>query len=340
VAALQAGDGFLPRQFTFRSSRLVFGWGIIILAALASILIVVFQGSVSRLIPLYAIGVFVCFTLSQGGMAKRWRRTGRLMREGALTPGQAIPTLGSTLHHDAHWLPKMLLNGFGAAVTAVVAFIFLITKFTHGAWIIVILIPSLVWLFFTIHHHYRRVAAILSTAGETASHERQHVETIVLVSDVHRETMRLVEVANSLGLPWKAVHIAVNEAKVPEIQRKWQERIGMGELLILESPYRSVTRPLHAYVRRRLRANPGGYVHVILGELRTGNPMAQILHQNAHLIEQLALSNLDGVLTTVVPFQVEKQLPHAHNGAHPDTEAAETITPGGASVEETEGVRR
>ena len=316
VAALQAGDGFLPRQFTFRGSRLVFGWGVIILAAFASLLILLFQGSVSRLIPLYAIGVFVCFTLSQGGMAKRWRRIGRMMESGELAPGKEIATHGSIIHYDRHWLPKMVLNGFGAVITAIVALIFLVTKFTHGAWIIVILIPSLVWLFFTIHHHYRRVAEALSTEGEKISRERRPVETIILVSDIHRETMRLVEVANSMGLPWTAVHIAVNEEKVTDIQRKWQERIGMGELLVLKSPYRSVTQPLHSYVKRRLRQNPGGYVHVIMGELRTSNPMAQILHQNAHLIEQLALNDLDGVLTTVVPFSLEKYAGHSGNGVH------------------------
>ena len=209
----------------------------------------------------------------------------------------------------------MVLNGLGAVVTAIVAVIFLVTKFAHGAWIILFLVPLMVRLFFTIHSHYRRVAQALSTEGETASHVRRPVQTIVLVSDVHRETMRLVEVANSLGLPWKAVHIAVNEDKVPEMQRKWNERIGMGELLILKSPYRSVTRPLHAYVKRLLRQNPGSYVHVILGELRTGNAMAQILHQNAHLIEQLALSDLDGVLTTVVPFSLETHAQRARSEA-------------------------
>lgn len=334
VAALQAGDGFLPRQFTFRGSRLVFGWGIIILAAFASLLIVVFQGSVSRLIPLYAIGVFVCFTVSQGGMAKRWRRIGRMMNSGDLLPGQEIATQGSILHYDRHWQGKMALNGFGAIVTALVAMIFLVTKFTHGAWIIVILIPSLVWLFFTIHHHYQHVAAALSTAGEKLNQERRPVETIVLVSDVHRETMRLIEAANSLGLPWKAIHIAVDPERVPDIQRKWQERIGMGDLIVLQSPFRSVTAPLRSYIAKWMRQNPGGYMHVIMGQLRTGSPMAQILHQNAHLIEHLALSDIDGVLTTVVPFSLES---YAGNGArHTALHEGAPAAPEAALVEKEE----
>jgi hypothetical protein len=305
LAALQAGDGFLPRQFTFRGSRLVFSWGVIILAGFASLLVVVFQGSVSRLIPLYAIGVFVCFTISQAGMARRWRRIGSLMRRGELGPDGEILTHGSIIHFDRAWAPKMLLNGFGAVITAFVAVIFLVTKFTGGAWMIVLLIPTLVWLFSRVHHHYRQVAAVLTTEGATARLAPRPIETIVLIGDVHRETLRLVEFAISLGVPWQGVHIAVNEERVADVQRKWQERVGIGELLVLKSPYRSLTRPLHSYVRRRLRHTPGGYVHVVLGELRTGNALTQVLHQNAHFIEQLALNDLDGVVTTVVPFPLE-----------------------------------
>ncbi len=164
LAALQAGDRFLPRQLTFRSSRLVFNWGVIILAAFASLLIFVFQGSVSRLIPLYAIGVFLCFSLSQAGMAKRWRRIGRAMADGTLTPETSIPTMGSILHHDTHWRNKMILNAVGAVITAIVMVIFLLTKFTHGAYIIVILIPAPVWLFVRIHNHYPVLIRLNSNA--------------------------------------------------------------------------------------------------------------------------------------------------------------------------------
>jgi amino acid transporter len=314
LAALQAGDNFLPRQFTFRGSRLVFSWGVILLAAFASLLIVIFQGSVSRLIPLYAIGVFLCFTLSQAGMARRWHRVGEHMRAGRLTPDNQILTLGSILHYDRHWMSKMVLNGVGAAVTSVVMLIFLVTKFTHGAWIVVLLIPTLVWIFFRIHRHYMDVAQILSTATTQFDPTPRPVETVILVGDVHRETLRLVEFANSLGVPWTAVHIAVHEDRVADIQRKWKERVGIGELVILRSPFRSLTRPLRQYVERRLKQHPDGFIQVVMGQLRTGNPMTQALHQNAHVIEQLALSDLPGVVATVVPFQLETYGDSESNG--------------------------
>lgn len=305
LAALHAGDGFLPKQFTFRGSRLVFSWGVIILAGLASILIIIFQGSVSRLIPLYAIGVFLSFTLSQTGMVVRWRKVGLLMDNGELTPEKVIPTHGSFLHYDPHWRAKALLNGVGAVITGIVMIIFLITKFATGAWIIALLIPTLLWLFFRIHHHYRQVAQLMSTSGQRLNPQRRPVHTIVLVADVHRETMRLIEFAQSLGVSWEAVHIAVHEERTADIQRKWQERIGVGQLTIVPSPYRSVTEPLRHYVEKYLQEYPAGYVNLIMGELRTGNTFTQLLHQNAHIIEQLALRGLDRVVTTIVPLELD-----------------------------------
>jgi hypothetical protein len=169
-----------------------------------------------------------------------------------------------------------------------------------------ILIPSLLWLFFRIHHHYRHVAQVMSTAGQRLRPQRRPVHTIVLVADVHRETMYLVEFAQALGVAWEAVHIAVQTERVPEIERKWQERIGVGRLTIVPSPFRSLTRPLRWYIEKTLREHPEGYVQVIMGELRTGHALGQLLHQNAHIIEQLALRGLDRVVTTIVPLELEQ----------------------------------
>jgi amino acid transporter len=304
LAALHAGDGFLPKQFTFRGSRLVFSWGVTILAALASLLIIVFSGRVSRLIPLYAIGVFLSFTLSQTGMVKRWRKIGRMMAAGELPEGTEIVTMGSILKADRYWRPKQVLNGLGAVVTALVVVIFLVSKFTQGAWITALLIPSLLWLFFRIHHHYRHVARVMSTTGQHVSAVQRPVLSLVLVADVHRETLRLVEFANSLNCPWKAVHIAVDEEHVPTIQAKWKERVGTGELIVVPSPYRGLSRPIRDYVMETLADNPGSYVQVIMGQLQTGNPLTQLLHQNSHMVEQLALQDLERVVTTIVPINL------------------------------------
>ena len=326
LAALIAGDGFLPKQLTFRGSRLVFSWGVIILAALASLLVLLFGGSVSRLIPLYAIGVFLSFTLSQSGMVVRWNKVGRLMREGKLKPGDEIPTLGSILRHDPHYHWKQALNAFGAVVTALVVVIFLVSKFTQGAWVTALLIPSLIWTFFRIHRHYKHVAHVMSTEGQHVETMPRKVRALVLVGDVHRETLRLVEFANSLGVPWDAVHVAVNEDRVASIQQKWAERVGLGNLVILRSPYRSLSRPIRRYVMQLLQENPDTYIQVILGQLRTGSTIAQLLHQNSHFIEQLALQDLERVVTTVVPIQLQTLEATAQRGMDDDDDDGEVVS--------------
>ncbi|MCC6904581.1 MAG: APC family permease, partial [Anaerolineae bacterium] len=147
LAALHAGDGFLPRQLTYRGNRLVFSWGIMVLAVMASILVIIANGSISALIPLYAIGVFLSFTMSQTGMVVH------LWRLRHLKPGESIEGHETTLHYDRFWWLKMGISAFGAMCTAVVMVVFAVTKFMDGAWFIVVLIPTLVLGFFRIHRH-------------------------------------------------------------------------------------------------------------------------------------------------------------------------------------------
>src|SRR5712691_1006738 len=156
LAALHAGDGFLPRQLTYRGSRLVFSWGIVALAAVSSLLVVIFRARVTALIPLYAIGVFLSFTMSQLGMVVRWTKIGRLK------PDEVLETKASRLHYNPQWRQKRAVNAVGAVVTCLVMLVQSVTKFMAGAWIVVILIPAMVWTFFRIHHHYQMVRRFLS----------------------------------------------------------------------------------------------------------------------------------------------------------------------------------
>src|SRR5512147_2100578 len=149
LSALAAKDGFLPRQLTYRGSRLVYSRGIATLAVIASLLLIIFRASVTRLIPLYAIGVFLSFTLSQAGMAHRWWKIGKIQ------PGQQISERGSTLHYQKDWLHKMIINGFGSVCTAIVMMVFAVTKFRDGAYVVLILIPILAAIFWSIHLHYK-----------------------------------------------------------------------------------------------------------------------------------------------------------------------------------------
>ena len=301
LAALHAGDKFLPRQLTFRGQRLVFSWGITALALLASLLIVVFSADVSALIPLYAIGVFLSFTLSQVGMVVRWWKIARLQ------PGQLIKTQGSELAYDPHWHYKMALNAVGAAASFVVMIIFAVTKFPYGAWIVVFLIPTLVFIFFRIHHHYRRVAAELSLRGKDIEVCEHPVKTILLVDDVHAATLRMVNFVQSTHEHWEAVHIAINPERVEQVVAKWRARMpDAPPLVVIDSPYRSLTQPFVQYIEDYLKQNPEAFVHVILGQIIFDNYWEQALHQNSSIAFKLALQQIPRVVMTDVSYQLHK----------------------------------
>jgi amino acid transporter len=305
LAALHAGDGFLPRQLTYRGSRLVFSWGIVFLAICASLLVIIANARTTSLIPLYAIGVFLSFTMSQSGMVVRMRRIAQLQ------PGEKVQGLETVLEYDPHWRTKMFVSGFGAICTFVVMMIFAVTKFTSGAWFVVVLIPTLVWAFFRIHHHYRSVASALSLAGIKPDVNPRTIQTIILVDDVHAETARLVNFAKSLGHPWRAVHVGVNPEKAERVQKRWEERISEGELVILQSPYRLLAEPISDYIRGIQQDKPGCFVHVIMGHLVMDTFWEQALHQNTSFIFNLSLSRLESVVVTTVPYQIHHQRHHA-----------------------------
>ena len=302
LGALAATDGFLPRQLNTQGSRLVYNWGIITLALLAGLLLVIFNANTSRLIPLYAIGVFLSFTLSQSGMVIRWRRIGKLR------PGETRETPhGSALEYDRQWQWKMLLSGFGALMTFVVMIVFAVTKFAQGAWVVVILIPALVTLFSSIHRHYMRVADELSMQNIRVQPRGSQLRTLLLVDDVHAGTMRLVNFAISLEHPWEAVHVALDPEKSERIERRWNERIGIGQLKMLESPYRSLVDPLRDYILELRQENPEAFIHILMGQLAMPSYFEQVLHRNTHLLVEMLLQNMERVVVTGVPYQINQR---------------------------------
>ena len=308
LCALHAGDGFLPRQLTFRGSRLVFSWGILVLALASIALIVIFNAKTSRLIPLYAIGVFLSFTLSQAGMVMRWRKIGKLK------PGEVHETPNPhgepiRLSHDPHWRAKQLLNGFGACMTFVVMWVFAITKFSDGAWVTVILIPTLVMIFSRIHKHYTNVARLLSLSGRTVNPVRHEVQMVLLIDDVHAGTVPMIEFAMSYGDKWMAVHVDDNPQKTEMIQAKWQQRMGAlnHPLTIVPSPYRNLTESVVAYVEGLLEKNPRGLVHIVMGQLIMDTWQAQMLHANTSIQFKLALQAMERVIVTDVSYPLHTE---------------------------------
>ena len=301
LAALQARDGFLPRQLTHQGGRLVFSWGIVALAGLASLLVIAMNATVTALIPLYAIGVFLSFTISQTGMVKHLGQIGKLK------PGEVHEGLETTIAYDKNWRIKQIMSVIGAICTFVVMIVFAVTKFTSGAWFVVILIPALVLVFSRIHRHYREVAHALSLQGVPVDIHVRSVQTLILIDDVHAESVRLVNFAKSLGHRWKAIHIGINPDKVKVVQVKWQKRIGEGELVIIPSPYRLLAEPLREYVEQHRAEEPDGFIHVIMGHLVMDTYWEQALHHNSAYLFNLALTGLDRVVVTMVPYQIHHE---------------------------------
>ncbi len=300
LGALVAKDGFLPRQLTYRGSRLVYSRGIVALAVIASIILIIFNASVTRLIPLYAIGVFLSFTLSQSGMALRWYKIGKLK------PDEEKVERGSTLRFVKDWPIKMIVNGFGAACTAVVMMVFAITKFTDGAWVVLILIPVLVAGFWAIHRHYNNLAKKLSldNFGVIPPHTIRH-RVIMPVSGVHQGTLAALRYARMLSDDVTAVHVVIEPADAEKVREKW-ETWGEGvRMVLLDSPYRLFVEPILGYISSvaELR-QPGETITIVVPEFVSENRLSAALHTNTANILREQLKNQHGIVITNVPYHV------------------------------------
>lgn len=300
LSALVAGDGFLPRQLTYRGSRLVYSRGIVSLAIIASTLILVFQASVTRLIPLYAIGVFLSFTLSQAGMARRWWKIGHL------APEVEVKERGSTLRYQPGWQLKMAINGLGAFTTLVVTFVFAFTKFKDGAWIVLILTPMLVATFMGIHRHYRRLAQKLSLENFGAPSRVSRHRVILPVSGVHRGSLAALRYARSLSDDITAVYVSMDPSEAEKVRRKW-ETWGEGvRLVILDSPYRLLLEPLLEYIEEvSEQRQPNEIITIVVPQFIPARWYNNLLHTQAALWLRLALMYKPGIVITDVPYQVD-----------------------------------
>jgi amino acid transporter len=300
LAALHAGDSFLPKQLTFRGSRLVFSNGIIALGSMAAILVVIFGAKTNALIPLYAIGVYLSFTLSQFGMAVRWWQCGHLKE------GEEIVQQGSTLRYEPKWKAKLSVNGLGSLASAIVMLVFAYTKFREGAWVIVILIPTLVTTFFGIHRHYKNLAKKLSldNFGGISPHATRH-RVIMPVSGVHQGTLAALHYARILSDDVTAVHVATEPAESEKVQKKW-ETWGEGvRMVVLDSPYRLLLEPLLEYIigvaeQRQL----GETMTIVVPEFVSNNRLTSALHMNTADLLRNQLKRQPGIVIIDVPYQI------------------------------------
>jgi hypothetical protein len=316
-----ARDKFLPHQFAFRGDRLAYSFGIITLGVLAGLLIMIFNGQVDALLPLYAIGVFTSFTLSQSGMVVRWWRT--------RPPG---------------WRVSLAINAVGATATLVVLLVLAVTKFIHGAWIILIVVPLLVLLFTRIHRHYTTVTQrtsldevdpIMGRAAERggtipsapelmlpneaatavgvhpiqgeALRPLDHL-VIIPIAAVNQVTLRTIAYARSITPNVVGVHVASDEesVQVDELEQRWKQWVPDVPLVIVESPYRSLTRPLLAYIDALHRQQADRVLTVVLPEFVPAHWWEHLLHNQTALRLKGALLGRPGIVVISVPYHLDR----------------------------------
>lgn len=289
LSSVLARDEFLPKQLHTRGDRLAYSNGIISLASAAIFLIWIFDASVTRLIQLYILGVFLSFTLSQFGMIRHWNR------------------LLSTAPLDSHKQMKRsrAVNFVGFIITGTVVVIVLITKFTHGAWIVCVVIPSLWLLMNGINRHYKNVRSELNPLDDESTALPSRTHAIILVSKIHKPTLRAIAYARaSRPSTIEAVTVAIDEADTRAISLEWESRAIPIPLRILASPYREVTRPIIDYIKGIRRDSPRDLIVVFVPEYVLGRWWEQALHNQSALRLKSRLRLMPGVVVTNVPWQL------------------------------------
>jgi amino acid transporter len=283
LSSFIARDGFLPRPLGNVGDRLVFSNGIIVLGVLASVLIIAFQGDTHALLPLYAIGVFLCFTLSQSGMVMRWWKL--------RTPG---------------WQPALAINALGAITTFIVLGVIVVTRFTHGGWIVIILIPLIVAMFQQIHKHYVQTAEQLSLEDFGAPPRIRRHRVIVPIAGVHRGVLMALNYARTLSTDVTAVYVETDPAATEKIRAKWDTWGDGVRLVVLKSDYRSIVDPLISYLDRIDACQGDDVVTVVMPQFLARRWWHNILHNQTALLIRLALLFRRGMVVTDVPYRLKE----------------------------------
>ncbi|HEU5097902.1 MAG TPA: APC family permease [Roseiflexaceae bacterium] len=282
LASLLSRDRFLPRQFASRGDRLVFSNGIVALGVFAALLVIVFNAREQAMLPLYAIGVFISFSLSQYGMVRHWLR----LRE----PG---------------WRSSTIINAIGAVLTAVVFMVIIVTRFAHGAWAVLVLIPLLVLLFRAIHQHYLSVAQQLSLEKSCRVEPVRRNTALVLVSGIHRGVIPALEFAKSLAQDnATALYVNLDDEQAEKVGAKWAQWGSGVPLVILDSPYRSLIRPILRYIDEFDKPYDDDVLSVILPEFIPSKWWHHFLHNQTALALKAALLFRKGVVVISVPYHL------------------------------------
>jgi amino acid transporter len=282
LASLLAKDRFLPRQLANLGDRLVYSNGILFLSALSIFLLVAFQGDTHSLLPLYAFGVFLSFTLSQLGMVLRWAGL-----------------------RGRHWFHHAAVNAIGATVTAVVMSVVGISRFTEGAWMVIIVIPILVLGFLTVRRHYETLARQLSLDGFAPPKLGRH-PVVVLVAGIHRGVVTALSYAKAISPNVTAITVDIDPTATSRLRMQWQEWAPDVPLVVLDSPYRSVLMPVLNYIDQMEKQREGAYMTIILPEFIPAKWWQHLLHNQTALLIKGALLFRRGKVAISIPYHLEQ----------------------------------
>ncbi|MDO8691037.1 MAG: APC family permease [Dehalococcoidia bacterium] len=281
LLSIMARDRFAPRWFNLRGDRLAFTFGILTLGFLAGVILLALGSSVEKLLPLYAIGVFTSFTLSQTGMVVHWMRT-----------------------REPNWRRSAMVNGTGAVATAIVTLIIAYTKFPEGAWMVVIFVPVLVALFLLINRHYRSVAAQLKATAPVKPTGSSPL-VVVPVSSLSVVARQGLAFAQDLSKRVVAVHVAADLAEADSLRAQWEQVVGNVPLVVIESPYRMLLEPLLAYVDALRKMEPNSQILVLLPEFMPKHWWQNFLHNHTALRLKASLLSRPEVAVASLPYQLE-----------------------------------
>ena len=283
LASVLARDNYMPHQFSFRGDRLAFSVGIVALGGIASLLIIAFAGNVDSLIHLYAVGVLLAFSLSNSGMVVHWWKT-----------------------RGSNWQTSILVNSVGAVLSIATLIIVAVTKFALGAWIVIVLIPIIVTIFLSIHHHYRQVADQLRIVPGQLPPAQIEQLVIVLIDDVNYASLRAMSFARTISTDAVALHISTNAARAEKVQKKMTMYAADLRLVILDSPYRAFVHPLLAYVDAVHSQRPSAFVTIVLPEFITAHWWEGFLHNRTASRLRAEFERHPNVAVVLVPYLLDK----------------------------------
>lgn len=303
LSSFLARDGFLPRWMQNRGERLVYDAGILILAVIASLLVIVFRADEIGMLPLYALGVMISFTVSQAGMVRLMTRVGKV------PPGATVKTEATEIHYEAGWWWKRALSGLGAVTTGVVLLILLVTKFTHGAWIVVLAVGLLMLGFRSIRSHYSHVADALSTRDFTLAQTRDIADVVIVpMADVHRGTLRALKYARRLSDNVRAVTVVTSPENKERFLRRWNrfpKLTGQARLVIIEYDFRDILEPLVEYIRHVNEVEyPDQLITIVVPEFVPASAGAHLLHNQTANILRFRLHRYRDIVIIDVPYHL------------------------------------